>query len=261
MQPNPCLQERLGHLFITGILHATVVEVRIFEVFTSVEGEGILCGAKTLFVRLAGCPFACFYCDTPEALPADSGTRYSLEDATALIDDRLQKNTFKVNFTGGDPLMQHEAVAEMARHVQSLGVATYLESSCFDHRRFAHILPHLDYAKIEFKTPDSEFVGLDLSDAAHHSAMKCLHEAVRAGATTYVKVVVSKRTPPQYVGALASEVFGSVPVGSVSGFVIQPTYGTEEPSLDRLMTMYDTVYPIYDGVRIIPQMHKIIGAP
>ena len=31
-------------------------EVRLSEIFTSVEGEGILFGTKTLFVRLAGCP-------------------------------------------------------------------------------------------------------------------------------------------------------------------------------------------------------------
>ena len=237
------------------------MKVRIFEIFTSVEGEGILYGTKTLFVRLAGCPFDCFYCDTQEALPADSGTEYTLEEAIGLVDDNLQDNTFKVNFTGGDPLMQHEAVAKMARHVQSRGVATYLESSCFDPERFSHVLPHMDYAKVEFKTPDSEFVDDEAHHMMHRSALECLRKAARAGTTTYVKVVVSQRTPPRYVGALASEVFGAVPAESVSGFIIQPTWGIEEPSLDTLMEMYDMVYPIYGGVRIVPQMHKYIGAP
>ena len=237
------------------------VKVRIFEVFTSVEGEGILYGTKTLFVRLAGCPFDCFYCDTQEALPADSGTEYTLEEAIGLVDESLQDNTFKVNFTGGDPLMQHEAVAHMARHVQSLGVATYLESSCFDSGRFSHILPHLDYAKVEFKTPDSEFVGGGAHRTTHQNALECLREAARAGTTTYIKVVVSRRTSPRYIGSLADEVFGAVPAESVSGFIIQPTWGIEEPSLQALMEMYDVVYPAYSGVRIVPQMHKYIGAP
>lgn len=237
------------------------MKVRIFEIFTSIEGEGILYGTKTLFVRLAGCPFDCFYCDTTEALPADSGTEYTLEEATKLVDGSLQENTFKVNFTGGEPLMQHEAVAALADHVQSRGVSTYLESSCFDSGRFARVLPHLDYAKIEFKTPDSEFVSPKGRDGAYRNALECLAEAARAGTTVYVKVVVSRRTPAEYVGSLAAEVFGSVPDGSVSGFVIQPTYGVEEPSLDALMGMYDAVYPTYDGVRIVPQLHKQIGAP
>lgn len=237
------------------------VKARIFEVFTSVEGEGILYGTKTLFVRMAGCPFSCFYCDTAEALPADSGTEYSLPQARDLLDRSLQEHTYKVNFTGGDPLMQHRAVALLARHIQAKGVATYLESSCFDPERFAHILPHLDYAKIEFKTPDSEFMEPSAYEKAKWSAMECLRKAVRAGKTTYVKVVVSGRTDPTYVGALAGEVFGAVPPGSVAGFVIQPTYGVEEPSLERLLAMHDMAHPHYAGVRIVPQMHKHMGAP
>lgn len=237
------------------------MRVRIFEVFTSVEGEGILYGTKTLFVRLAGCPFSCFYCDTVEALPDDSGTEYSLSEAEDLLDNSLQENTYKVNFTGGDPLMQHEAVALLARHMQSRGVATYLESSCFDSGRFAHILPHLDYAKIEFKTPDSEFVSPPACDTMKENAMGCLAESVRAGKTTYVKVVVSQRTSPEYVGSLAREVFGAVPPEKISGFVIQPVYGAGQPSLDHLLEMYDMVYPVYSSVRVVPQLHKYIGAP
>ena len=108
------------------------MKVRLFEIFTSVEGEGILYGTKTLFVRLAGCPFTCFYSDTVDALPLDSGKEHTIEDACSLIEKELENNTYKVNFTGGDPLIQHEAVAEMAKHVQSLKIPTYLESACFD---------------------------------------------------------------------------------------------------------------------------------
>jgi organic radical activating enzyme len=31
--------------------------MKLSEIFTSIEGEGILFGTKTMFVRLAGCPF------------------------------------------------------------------------------------------------------------------------------------------------------------------------------------------------------------
>ena len=36
---------------------------------------------KLSLLDLAGCPFTCFYCDTKESLPLDSGTEYSIEDA------------------------------------------------------------------------------------------------------------------------------------------------------------------------------------
>ncbi len=238
------------------------MKVRLFEIFTSVEGEGIFYGTKTLFVRLAGCPFTCFYCDTTEALPPDSGDEYDIESACRLIDAGLARNTFKVNFTGGDPLLQHKAVAELARHVRSRGIPTYLESSCFDATRFAHVLPHIDLVKIELKTRDSEFIG----DGRHYddlidNAVRCLETALSSGKKTYVKIVVSARTAPEDFARLAGRVFGAAGSESLSGFVIQPTYGVEEPPLNQLMRFYDEVYPQYRDVRIVPQLHKFIGAP
>jgi len=67
------------------------LKTRLFEIFTSIEGEGILYGTKTLFVRFAGCPYSCFYCDTLDALPLDSGEEYSLDEACILIDKNLKK--------------------------------------------------------------------------------------------------------------------------------------------------------------------------
>lgn len=237
------------------------MNVRIFEVFTSVEGEGILCGTKTLFVRLAGCPFSCFYCDTKEALPVDSGVEYSLHDAQFLINKNLQEHTYKVNFTGGDPLMQHESVALLARYVQTLGVYTYLESSCFDSKRFSHVLPYFDYIKIEFKTPDSEFVKSHNYSTMYENVLQCLTKSVQSAKTTYIKVVVSRRTTLEYMQRLVRDICDVAVPKELSGFVIQPTYGVEEPSLSNLLKMYDIIHTKYTNVRIIPQLHKYLGAP
>ncbi len=119
------------------------MKVRLFEIFTSVEGEGILYGTKTLFVRLAGCPFTCFYCDTKESLPLDSGKEYSIDEACQLIDSNLKKQTYKVNFTGGDPLIQHQAVALLAKHIQEKKILTYLNHHVLiliDSIMFCHLL-------------------------------------------------------------------------------------------------------------------------
>lgn len=229
--------------------------------FTSVEGEGILYGTKTLFVRLAGCPFTCFYCDTKETLPLDSGTEYTINDAADLIDCNLKDYTYKVNFTGGDPLIQHEAVALLAKHVQDKNIPTYLESSCFDADRFNHVLPFIDIVKIEFKTKDSDFV-----DSKHYAklikhAMRCLKSSTDAKKTTFIKVVVSSKTHLGEFEILVKEIFDTVTNHSIDGFVIQPTYGISEPSLDHLLGLYDAVYPYYNDVKVVPQLHKLIGAP
>lgn len=237
------------------------MKVRLFEIFTSLEGEGILYGTKTLFVRLAGCPFACFYCDTKESLPLNSGTEYDVDEAARLIDSHLQEQTYKVNFTGGDPLVQHQAVAQLARHVQAKNIPTYLESSCFDADRFGHVLPFMDIIKIEFKTKDSEFVDSNHYEKLLEHAIRCLHASVGATKTTYVKIVVSSRTSPGEFKELVNRIFMEVSKDEIDGFVIQPTHGIAEPSLDHLLGLYDVVYPHYADVRLVPQLHKIIGAP
>lgn len=235
------------------------MKVRLFEIFTSLEGEGILYGTKTLFVRLAGCPFKCFYCDTKDSLPMNSGQEYAIEDACDIIGKNLEKNTYKVNFTGGDPLVQSEAVSEMAKFVKTKKIPTYLESSCYDSQKFLQVLPYIDYIKIEFKTPESEFV-----DPPHYSRLlenelQCLDYAINSKKTTFIKVVISSKTELEPFKELLEKIFSTKP--EIAGFIIQPTYGIAEPSLKQLLSFYDEVYPYYQNVRIVPQLHKFIGAP
>lgn len=237
------------------------MKVRLFEIFTSVEGEGVLYGTKTLFVRLAGCPFTCFYCDTVEALPMNSGTEYSLEEACKIINSKLQDKTYKVNFTGGDPLIQHEAVREMAKHVKSKNIPTYLESSCFDSAKFSEVVPFIDFVKIEFKTKDSEFVDLKHYSTLMENAFECLKTSVSLKKITYIKIVVSSKTDLPSFKELIKRIFNTISKTDIAGFIIQPTYGVAEPSLEQLLEFYDIVYPLYNEVRIIPQLHKLIGAP
>ena len=237
------------------------MKVRLYEIFTSVEGEGILYGTKTLFVRLAGCPFTCFYCDTKEALPMDSGKEYTISEACNLIDKKLEDKTYKVNFTGGEPLIQFEAVSEMAKHVKTKNIPTYLESSCYDSEKFSKVLPFIDYAKIEFKTSEAEFVDKEHYSKLIQNAVNCLKEAISLKKITYIKIVVSSKTELKSFKELIEMIFKNVTKDRLEGFTIQPTFGIAEPKLEQLLNFYDLVYPFYPEVRVVPQLHKLIGAP
>ena len=237
------------------------MKTRLFEIFTSIEGEGILYGTKTLFVRFAGCPYSCFYCDTLDALPLDSGEEYSIKEACDLIDKNLQDNTYKVNFTGGEPLIQHESVNELAKHVKSKGIPTYLESACFDSEKFLHVLPSIDYVKIEFKTKDSQFIDTKHYPNLIKNTLECLKASINANKTTYIKIVISSKTELTSFKELLSKIFKITLKGKISGFIIQPTTDISQPSLEKLIEFYDSVYPYYSEVRVVPQLQKIINAP
>ena len=238
---------------------AASARVKLNEIFTSIEGEGILFGTKTMFVRFAGCPLKCHWCDTPYALPLDSGSDYSIEEAQELISNGLLPNTYKVNFTGGEPLVQHEAVIELAKFVRVRKLRTYLESACYDAERFAKVLPYVDFVKVEFKLKDSKVV-----EDRHYSnllanELDCLKLAINTGKTTYIKVVVTNSSNLKEFKELVHEIFKVAKPVEIAGFIIQPSHKIDEPTLDVLFGFYDAVYPLYDQVRVVPQLQKIMG--
>jgi len=234
--------------------------IQLSEIFTSIEGEGILFGTKTLFVRMAGCHLNCRWCDTSHALPMSSGNSYSLDYVKKLIVDYLQPYTYKVNFTGGEPLVQYEAVIDLAKFVRKRGLRTYLESACYDSDRFAKLLPYIDICKVEFKMSDSNVVDMNHYDNLLENEIRCLQTSVRNRKISYIKIVVTNSTDSKEFAELIENIFQHVSTAEINGFVIQPSDRIDEPTTERLLKLYDIVCPHYKEVRIIPQLHKQIGA-
>jgi len=56
-------------------------------------------------------------------------------------------------------------------------------------------------------------------------------------------------------------IFEKIRADDIMGFIIQPVYGASEPNMDKLFQFYDAVYPYYEQVRIVPQLHKVMGIP
>jgi organic radical activating enzyme len=234
---------------------------RVSEIFTSIEGEGIFVGKKTLFIRLSGCHLKCRWCDTKYALPLDSGTDYQIDEIKDLIIKELQPFTYKVNFTGGEPLLQTEAVIELADFIKKqTNVKTYMESSCFDSELFSKVLPYIDICKIEFKTDDSKVVEDEEYDNLILNEIKCLELSVESNKATYIKIVVTNSTNLESFKNLVYNISKKIKPSDILGFIIQPSFGIDQPTVNKLLDTYDIVQPMFPEVRIIPQLHKEIGA-
>ena len=77
------------------------MDLRITEIFLSIQGESSHAGRPCSFVRLTGCPMRCVWCDSTYTFTG--GTKISFEDIFA----QLEKfNCNLVEVTGGDPLAQ-----------------------------------------------------------------------------------------------------------------------------------------------------------
>ena len=87
--------------------------MRIAEIFRSLQGEGRLTGADSLFVRFSGCNLRCRFCDTRYASWSPEGEDLSLEEVLAQLaglDPSPDAPVRHVVVTGGEPLLFDEVV-------------------------------------------------------------------------------------------------------------------------------------------------------
>lgn len=92
----------------------------VAETFASLQGEGILAGVPSFFVRASGCNLRCAWCDTAYASWAPEGERIPVADLVAQVE---RSGLRHVVVTGGEPLLQRElapltlALRARGRHV------------------------------------------------------------------------------------------------------------------------------------------------
>lgn len=82
-----------------------MTQLRITEIFYSLQGETRTVGCPTVFIRLTGCPLRCVYCDTAYAFTG--GVKRSLAD---ILGEVAQHAPRYVTVTGGEPLAQPECL-------------------------------------------------------------------------------------------------------------------------------------------------------
>lgn len=95
--------------------------MKLAEVFASIQGEGLLSGVPSLFIRLSGCNLRCRWCDTPYTSWAPEGEDWNLERVMHWVAGYPQYR--HVVITGGEPMLFAETVPlskacrEAGRHV------------------------------------------------------------------------------------------------------------------------------------------------
>lgn len=96
----------------------------IIELFSSVQGEGILQGVPSTIIRLNHCNLNCIWCDTKETL-SEAPTHYTLSELLYSIEERGNRY---VIITGGEPMIT-EGIETLSHKLHNTGYHITIETN------------------------------------------------------------------------------------------------------------------------------------
>ena len=244
----------------------------IKEIFASVQGEGPWAGQRHIFVRFIGCDLRCGYCDTPQALPTEDAASRTCDaqispsswereqvanpvtsgDLSALCERLRVRGPARpiASLTGGEPLLHVAFLKEwLPRARRAFDI--YLETNGIHHAAMGEIASLVDTVSMDIKLPSATGQPARWDD--HRKFLDAAGKAAIA-----VKTVITRDTTGDDLMIAVRLTAGynrSVP------FIIQPASGSLAPAGDVLIRMQNAALAVLEDVRVIPQMHKVLGIP
>lgn len=150
----------------------------ISEIFHSLQGEGVLTGVPSVFVRTSGCNLRCNWCDTPYASWNPEGKNMNVAEIVSAVQEYPAKH---VVLTGGEPMVA-KAMPELAMVLKQLGYHITIETA-------ATVLPEgiaCDLASLSPKLANSAPDGrLSEGWREKHEALRWQPEVVQAWVESY----------------------------------------------------------------------------
>jgi 7-carboxy-7-deazaguanine synthase len=163
------------------------MKCRVCEIHPCILGESLAAGLAATLVRLSGCNLSCRYCDTRFAAE-ESGFEVEAEELAARATGwRLLPGGWReegvgqgprpglatrpglrtVLLTGGEPMVQKEAVVELTGRLTGQGLAVLVETN--------GSLPLADLGSRICKIVDVKTPGSGHPDSFDRSNLECLH--------------------------------------------------------------------------------------
>lgn len=240
------------------------------EIFSSIQGEGPYVGERQVFLRFSGCNLRCLYCDTPAREIEEFGRRemtpgqrdftqfknpLPVEDLLAFIEKLYLPNLHhSLALTGGEPLMQVDFLKELLPLLKEKKMKIYLETNGTFPERLEEIIDYLDIVSLDFKLASAAGLATDYTEKHLASLEKALLKDV------FAKIVFTRETKvteiikvSQAIAAIDTQILlvlqPVTPAGSVK----------YRPSPEECLSFQAVAKKYLENVRVIPQMHKILG--
>lgn len=252
-------------------------EAQICEIFSSIQGEGLYVGERQVFIRFAGCNLNCQYCDTPQALviPKD----YKIEITPGKHDFKNINNPVTIPqllehvrsylkpkglhhslcLTGGEPLLQVDFLKNFLPQIKD-ELPVYLETNGVLPKHLEEIIDYVDFVSFDIKLASS--TGLSSYMKEHRQALEIAYRACRQAGTkkVFVKIVFLRETRVKELDdavKMMAEIDPEIPL------VLQPVTPTHtikhRPNPDQILAFQAVAKRKLKDVRVIPQVHKILG--
>ncbi len=239
----------------------------LIELFSSLQGEGVLAGYRQIFIRLPGCNLDCAYCDTAiEAPPScrvertpGSGEFQGIPQPVTLptvleIVHRwcmqLPNAHHSISITGGEPLLQADLLARWLPELNIL-LPIHLETNGTLPVPLSRLIEHLDFISMDIKLPTAAATPALWDE--HRRFLEIARER-----DVSVKVVVGPLTSDQDLLAAAQLVAGQ---DDEIPFIIQPVTdrdGRVAVAAGRLLHLQALVSRTLADVRVLPQLHRFL---
>lgn len=231
--------------------------IPVLEIFgPTIQGEGMVIGQKTMFVRTAGCDYRCSWCDS--AFTWDGSARDEIRQMTpeAIWEELSQigQDRFShVTISGGNPALL-AGIGGLVQLLKENGIRTAIETQG---SKWQDWLTEIDDVTISPKPPSS---GMTTDMAALDRMVHTLMEQNHPGLS--LKVVVFDTDDFEYARGIHRR-YPGVP------FYLQPgnadlseadTPGLREKLLESFEWLIDRAMEVPDmnDAKVLPQLHALV---
>ena len=255
------------------------VAVGVLEVFASIQGEGRFVGEPQVFVRLAGCPLRCRWCDTPHswALPTEETARTWVGVPGARRREEGLATPFRVatwvgeveegaprtvSLTGGEPLLHPDFLLALAPFLG--GRRLHLETGGAHPDALARVIDVVDHVSLDLKLPADLDPPTDASlpnDERTWTSVRRRALALVAGRDACAKIVVAGERAPSAYAPLLDDLLELAPECPVYLQPVTPLGGVEAAADGLLLDVVELALARELTVRVVPQVHRALRLP